>query len=104
MSGRDKDEREEEEIAEYIISSRRPKTFHPNTKLGKISKDVTLLSLIVIVLQSSCFVFVRLCIVLRCCSLLSLLSDEQIREPLLAATGRHGKTFNLEARNNSCRM
>ena len=52
------------------------------------SKDVALLSLIVIVLQSSSFVFVWLCIVLRCWLLLSVLFDEQIRELLLAATGR----------------
>ena len=48
------------------------------------SKDVALLSLIVIVLQSSSFVFAWLCIVLRCWSLLSLLFDEQIREGLPA--------------------
>ena len=56
------------------------------------SKDVALLSLIVIVQQSSSFVFVWLCIVLRCLLLLSLFFGEQIREPLLAATGLlHGK-------------
>ena len=53
-----------------------------------ISKDVALLSVIVIVLQSSSLVFVWLCIVLRCWSLLPLLFDEPIREPLLSATGR----------------
>ena len=37
------------------------------------SKDVALLSLIVILLQSSSFVFAWLCIVLRCWLLLSLL-------------------------------
>ena len=45
-----------------------------------------------IVQQSSSFVFVWLCIVLRCWLLLSLLFDEPIREPLLAATGRLGMT------------
>ena len=52
------------------------------------SKVVALLSLVVIVLQSSSFVFVWLCIVLRCWLLLSLLFDEPIRKPLLAATGQ----------------
>ena len=51
------------------------------------SKDIALLSLIVIVLQSSSFVFAWLCIVLRCWSLLSLLFDEQIRERLPAGGG-----------------
>ena len=50
-------------------------------------EDVTLMSLIVIVPQSSSFVFVWLCIVLWCWFLLTLLFDEQIRKPLLAATG-----------------
>ena len=53
-----------------------------------VLKEVALLSLTVIVLQSSSFVFVWLCIVLRYRLLLSLLFDEQIREPHLAATGR----------------
>ena len=53
------------------------------------SNDVAFLSLIVIVLQSSSFVLVAwLSIVLSCWLLLSLLFDEQIRELLLAATGR----------------
>ena len=52
------------------------------------SKDVALLSLIVIVLQSSSFVSAWFCFVLRCWLLLSLLFVEPIREPLLAATGR----------------
>ena len=54
------------------------------------SKDVALLSLIII-LQSSSFVFVWsvwLCIVLRCWLLLLLFFDEPIREPLIAATSR----------------
>ena len=49
------------------------------------------MSVTVIVLQSSSFVFAWLCIVLRCWLLLSLLFNEQIREPLLSATGRLSK-------------
>ena len=45
------------------------------------------MSLIVIVQQSSSFVFVWLCTVLRCWLLLSLLFCWPIREPLPAATG-----------------
>ena len=62
--------------------------FGGKTEETTYSEDVALLSLTVIDLQSSSFVFVWLCIVLKCWFLLSLLFDEQIREPLLAATDR----------------
>ena len=54
----------------------------------KFSNDVALLSLIVIVVESSFFVFIWLCSVSRYLILLSLLFDDQIRELLLAATGQ----------------
>ena len=49
--------------------------YQSRESLSSHNKGVALLSLIVIVQQSSSFVFVWLCIVLRCWLLLSLLFD-----------------------------
>ena len=62
----------------------------------KSSKDVGLLSLFVMFLQNSSFVFVFLSALLyvycfKVLVIIVVILDEQIREPLLAATGRPPK-------------